>query len=96
MVESSDIASRIWLIAGPTASGKSAYALDLAERIDGEIVNADSMQIDLAGEADAEHLAGFDHGRAIDDLGVQQQAVHVEDHALDAAGKTHAWNSSAL
>ena len=45
MVESSDIASRIWLIAGPTASGKSAYALDLAERIGGEIVNADSMQI---------------------------------------------------
>ncbi|AAK24069.1 tRNA delta(2)-isopentenylpyrophosphate transferase [Caulobacter vibrioides CB15] len=44
-MESSDIASRIWLIAGPTASGKSAYALDLAERIDGEIVNADSMQI---------------------------------------------------
>lgn len=45
MVESSDIASRIWLIAGPTASGKSAYALDLAERIGGEIINADSMQI---------------------------------------------------
>ena len=36
---------RIWLIAGPTASGKSAYALQLAERIGGEIVNADSMQI---------------------------------------------------
>lgn len=45
MVESSDIASRIWLIAGPTASGKSAYALDLAERTGGEIINADSMQI---------------------------------------------------
>lgn len=45
MVESSDIAPRIWLIAGPTASGKSAYALQLAERIGGEIVNADSMQI---------------------------------------------------
>lgn len=45
MVESSDIAPRIWLIAGPTASGKSAHALDLAERIGGEIVNADSMQI---------------------------------------------------
>lgn len=44
-MESSDIASRIWLIAGPTASGKSAYALDLAERIGGEIINADSMQI---------------------------------------------------
>lgn len=36
---------RIWLIAGPTASGKSAYALDLAQRLGGEIVNADSMQI---------------------------------------------------
>jgi tRNA dimethylallyltransferase len=45
MLESSDIAPRIWLIAGPTASGKSAYALQLAERIGGEIVNADSMQI---------------------------------------------------
>ncbi|MBZ9941984.1 tRNA (adenosine(37)-N6)-dimethylallyltransferase MiaA [Mesorhizobium sp. BR1-1-13] len=32
------------LIAGPTASGKSALALDLAERIGGVIVNADSMQ----------------------------------------------------
>jgi tRNA dimethylallyltransferase len=33
------------LIAGPTASGKSALALDLAERIGGTLVNADSMQI---------------------------------------------------
>ncbi|MFZ2470171.1 MAG: isopentenyl transferase family protein, partial [Parvibaculum sedimenti] len=33
------------LIAGPTASGKSALALGLAERLGGEIVNADSMQI---------------------------------------------------
>ncbi|WP_027169060.1 tRNA (adenosine(37)-N6)-dimethylallyltransferase MiaA [Mesorhizobium sp. WSM3224] len=32
------------LIAGPTASGKSALALDLAERGDGVIVNTDSMQ----------------------------------------------------
>lgn len=33
------------LIAGPTASGKSALALALAERLGGEIVNADSMQV---------------------------------------------------
>ena len=33
------------LIAGPTASGKSALALELAERLGGEIVNADSMQL---------------------------------------------------
>jgi tRNA dimethylallyltransferase len=33
------------LIAGPTASGKSALALALAERLGGVIVNADSMQV---------------------------------------------------
>jgi tRNA dimethylallyltransferase len=33
------------LIAGPTASGKSAAALALAEKIGGEIVNADAMQV---------------------------------------------------
>lgn len=33
------------VIAGPTASGKSALALDIARRYNGEIVNADSMQV---------------------------------------------------
>ena len=33
------------LIAGPTASGKSALALAVAERLGGVIVNADSMQV---------------------------------------------------
>ena len=41
----SEGASRIWLIAGPTASGKSALALRLAEAIGGEIVNADALQL---------------------------------------------------
>ena len=36
---------RAVLIAGPTASGKSALALALAERLGGTIVNADSMQV---------------------------------------------------
>ena len=36
---------RIWLIAGPTASGKSALALRLAAATGAEIVNADSMQL---------------------------------------------------
>ncbi|MFA6264612.1 MAG: tRNA (adenosine(37)-N6)-dimethylallyltransferase MiaA [Pseudolabrys sp.] len=39
------IAKRAVLIAGPTASGKSALALALAERLGGTIVNADSMQV---------------------------------------------------
>ncbi len=37
--------SRALLIAGPTASGKSAVALKLATRFGAEIVNADSMQV---------------------------------------------------
>jgi tRNA dimethylallyltransferase len=36
---------RALLVAGPTASGKSALALDLAERLNGTIINADSMQV---------------------------------------------------
>jgi tRNA dimethylallyltransferase len=37
--------SPIVTVVGPTAAGKSALALDLAIAIDGEIVNADSMQL---------------------------------------------------
>ena len=33
------------LIAGPTASGKSTLALSLAQKVHGEIINADSMQV---------------------------------------------------
>jgi tRNA dimethylallyltransferase len=36
---------RAVLIAGPTASGKSALALELAQRLGGTIINADSMQV---------------------------------------------------
>ena len=40
-----DNQSKIILISGPTASGKSDFALKLAKKIDGEIINADSMQV---------------------------------------------------
>src|SRR5438128_12001836 len=33
------------LLAGPTASGKSEVALELAERLQGEIISVDSMQV---------------------------------------------------
>ncbi|NDL68162.1 tRNA (adenosine(37)-N6)-dimethylallyltransferase MiaA [Anaerotalea alkaliphila] len=33
------------IIAGPTASGKTGLALELAKRLDGEVVSADSMQV---------------------------------------------------
>ena len=40
-----DLKSKIILIYGPTASGKSNYAIKLSKKIKGEIINADSMQI---------------------------------------------------
>ncbi len=40
-----DSRSKIFLIYGPTASGKSNFAIKLAKKIKGEIINADSMQI---------------------------------------------------
>ena len=36
---------KVILLAGPTASGKSKLAIKLAQHINGEIINADSMQI---------------------------------------------------
>ena len=39
------MSKKIILLAGPTASGKSKLALYLAKKINGEIINADSMQI---------------------------------------------------
>ena len=40
-----DFKSKIILIYGPTASGKSNFAVRLAKKVDGEIINADSMQV---------------------------------------------------
>ena len=40
-----DLKSKIILISGPTASGKSNFAISLAKKIKGEIINADSMQV---------------------------------------------------
>ena len=40
-----DLKSKIILIYGPTASGKSKFAVRLAKKISGQIINADSMQV---------------------------------------------------
>ena len=58
--------TKVVLIAGPTASGKSRLAIELARRHDGVVVNADSMQVyaelriltarpTMADEAEAPH-----------------------------------------
>ena len=36
---------KLLLLAGPTASGKSNLAIELAKKLNGEIINADSMQV---------------------------------------------------
>ena len=40
-----DLKSKIFLVYGPTASGKSLFAVKLAKKVNGEIINADSMQV---------------------------------------------------
>jgi len=40
-----DNQSKIILISGPTASGKSNFAVKIAKKINGEIINTDSMQV---------------------------------------------------
>lgn len=54
------------LIHGPTASGKTKLAIALAKRLDGEIINADAMQVYadlniLTARPDAEELAAAPH-----------------------------------
>jgi len=58
--------TRIILVAGPTASGKSALALALAEKFGGTIINADSMQVYrglavLTAQPDAAAMARVPH-----------------------------------
>jgi len=61
------------IILGPTASGKSDLAIKLAERFDGEIVNADSMQV----------YRGMDIGTAKPGTEVRERIPH---HLIDIAG----------
>ena len=54
------------MIAGPTASGKSALAIHLAKRLGGEVINADSMQVysDLrviSARPDPDEMSGIAH-----------------------------------
>ena len=57
---------KVIVIAGPTASGKTALAIELAKRIGGEIVSSDSMQIykdmDIGtAKVTVEEMQGIEH-----------------------------------
>ncbi|WP_349434837.1 tRNA (adenosine(37)-N6)-dimethylallyltransferase MiaA [Pararhizobium sp. A13] len=45
MMKNLEIGQDAILITGPTASGKSAFAMEMAKRHDGVVINADSMQV---------------------------------------------------
>ncbi len=64
--------NNIICIAGPTASGKTALAVELAKELNGEVVSCDSMQI----------YKGMDIGTAKPTLEERQGIVH---HMLDVA-----------
>ena len=93
---------RVIFIAGPTASGKSAAALQLAVNVDGEIVNSDAMQVykDLAiltarpsAEDEARiphHLYGYLDGA------VSSSAGRWADDALAAIKAINAKNKTAI
>lgn len=56
----------VYAVVGPTATGKSAYAVDLAKQLGGEIVSGDSMQLyrgmDIGtAKASAEEQEGIPH-----------------------------------
>ena len=69
------------LLAGPTAVGKSAVALLLAERLDGEIISVDSMQV----------YRGLDLGTAKPSAAERQRVPH---HLLDVAALTEPFDAA--
>ncbi len=72
---------RILVIAGPTASGKSDLAIDLASRLDGEIVCADSLTV----------YRGLDIGSA---KPTAEQRRRVPHHLLDIREPTHPFTAA--
>ena len=66
MIPAPDPTKPVWVITGPTASGKTRIGIELCRRIDGEIINADAMQIyrgmDIGtAKPDREERAGVAH-----------------------------------
>ena len=84
------------VVTGPTATGKTALAIELARRFDGEIVNADSMQVyrfmDIGtAKASAEERAAVPH-HLLDVVSpdVPYSAGRYAADAREAASRIHA------
>ncbi|MBM4422384.1 MAG: tRNA (adenosine(37)-N6)-dimethylallyltransferase MiaA [Chloroflexi bacterium] len=72
-------APRLLVIVGPTAVGKTAIAIDLAERINGEIISADSRTL----------YRGMDIGTAKPTLAERARVAH---HLIDVADPDQSWS----
>jgi tRNA dimethylallyltransferase len=70
----------VWILTGPTGSGKSALALELAARMDAEIVSMDSMAL----------YRGMDVGTAKPSLDERQKVPH---HLIDVLDP---WESASV
>ena len=92
----------IIIIAGPTASGKSALALALAQQLDGIVINADSMQVyndlniltarpSIADEAVVDH-----HLYGVLDAAERCSAGRWRDMAIQAINAAHASGKRAI
>lgn len=78
---SNDLKPRLIIVAGPTASGKSAAAVELCRMIGGEVVSADSMQI----------YRGMDIGTAKPSAG---EMAGVRHHLIDVAQPGERWSAA--
>ena len=78
---SSILHSRVMLLAGPTAVGKSELALALAERLNGEIVSVDSMQV----------YRGMDIGTAKPS---PEERARVRHHLIDVVDVTQPFDAA--
>ena len=67
------------IIAGPTASGKSAAAVEMAKRLNGAVISADSMQV----------YRGMDIGSA---KVTPEEMQGVEHYLIDCVDPTENWN----
>lgn len=72
---------KLLIICGPTASGKSELALNLARELDAEIVNADSMQI----------YRGMDIGTA---KATAAQRAEIRHHLVDIVDPDHHFSAA--
>ena len=76
-----DAAAPLWIIAGPTGAGKSALAMDLAERLGAWIISADSRQV----------YRGFDIGTS---KPAPAELTRVPHRGIDTADPTERYSAA--